>query len=148
MQKNKQGKVFWIFGNSGAGKTTLAHQIQPELDAIILDGDELRTVWTLGLEKGAREEQNRRAAKLASLIAKQGQNVIIATICPYETLRREAEKFCDPVWIYLPGGHAATDTYPFEKPSKVDIQLDPIPNETNASKILRAYTHQPTKIGK
>ena len=47
----KTGTVFWITGLSGAGKSTLAKELQIALEekqvkSIILDGDELRKIFT------------------------------------------------------------------------------------------------------
>lgn len=136
MEKISKSRICWIFGNSDAGKTTLAQQIQPYLNAIVLDGDDLRTVWNLGLEKADREEQNLRAARLAMILSEQGFNVIVATICPYNALRKQISEMCNPTWIYLPGGHASTDEYPFEEPLHNILVLDPIPNQTNIQKVL------------
>lgn len=116
MPKNKVGNIYWIFGNSGAGKTTLARKLRPRLHAIILDGDDLRTVWKLGLSRADRFEQNLRIARLARLLARQGYNVIVATICPYNELRHQVAAICQPVWVYLRGGRAASEEYPFEEP--------------------------------
>lgn len=107
-------RIIWIYGNSGAGKTTLAHRIKKE-NTIILDGDELRICWKLGFTKEDRFEQNLRAAKIAILLHKQGFEVIVATICPYRKLREEITKLCNPRWIFLEGGKEATDEYPFER---------------------------------
>lgn len=136
MEKISRSRIYWIFGNSGAGKTTLAKQIQPHLNAIVLDGDDLRTIWSLGLEKADREEQNLRAARLAMILSEQGFNVIVATICPYDALRKKISAMCNPTWIYLPGGHQSTEDYPFEEPIRDILVLDPIPNQTNIQKVL------------
>lgn len=136
MGKNSGSKIFWIFGNSGSGKTTLAKQMQSNFNAVILDGDDLRTVWKLGLEKADREEQNFRAARMAMILKKQGFNVIVSTICPYNDLRQRISEMCNPEWIYLPGGHESTREYPFEKPQHDALTLDPIPNQTNIQKVL------------
>jgi len=138
MPKSRIGKVFWIFGNSGAGKTTLARQLQPILNAILLDGNELREVWALGLSRADREEQNRRAAKLAHLLSHQGHNVIVATICPYNTLRREVSEICGPTWLYLPGGKPANDEYPFEVPEIPHIALQKFPDPKQVAKTVAA----------
>ena len=47
----KTGTVFWITGLSGAGKSTLAKELQivleeKEVTSIILDGDQLRKIFT------------------------------------------------------------------------------------------------------
>ncbi len=109
--------IIWISGNSGSGKTTLAHKLKKEFkdNIIILDGDDLRTVWKLGFTKEDRWEQNLRAAKLAQILNNQGSTVIIATICPYKKLREEITHLINPVWIQLEGGKPSSEEYPYEK---------------------------------
>lgn len=78
------GRVIWITGLSGAGKTTLARALLPHLaKSIFLDGDELRAA--LGMEHAGFDAQGRKAlamtyARMANLLAKQGFTIVVATI--------------------------------------------------------------------
>lgn len=74
--------------------------------SVILDGDDLRECWELGFDYEDRWEQNLRAMSVANLLADQGVNVIVATICPYPELRRVIHAHSrHPIrFIYLPGG--------------------------------------------
>lgn len=81
--------IFWLYGRSGAGKTTLANRLESglrarQLHAFLLDGDELRSGLCndLGFGEEARNENHRRAAEMARLIAKRGIVVIAATMAP------------------------------------------------------------------
>lgn len=113
MSKSFQaGQVFWITGLSGAGKTTLACQLAGRLredgrPAIVLDGDELRTVLA-GSEIASFGRQDRlnlglRYARLANVIAGQEVDVVVATISMFnevyewnrEYIRRYFEIFVD-----------------------------------------------------
>lgn len=87
-----QGSVIWITGLSGAGKTTIARHIAASLrtrgePVILLDGDELRTVF----DGGDRYDREARLAlalcygRLCQMLAAQGHRVICATI----SMRRE-----------------------------------------------------------
>ncbi len=79
-----QGKVIWITGLSGSGKTTVAKALLPKIaNAILLDGDELRTVLNAentAFDKEGRENLALTYARLAKLLADQGHIVIVATI--------------------------------------------------------------------
>ena len=133
-----KSEIYWLFGNSGAGKTTLAKQLQQHLPhSLLLDGDDLRTVWQLGFSKEDRYEQNIRAARLAAIAAKQGITVIVALICPYRELRAQISQQINPQWIYLPGGHPTTDEYPFEEPAGEALVLKPIPGAGNLERVVQ-----------
>ena len=86
----QQGRVFWITGLSGAGKTTLARALQRALPgSLLLDGDELREA--LGAEARGFDAESRRQlaqsyARLAGLLARQGATVIVATISLFHEL--------------------------------------------------------------
>ena len=107
----QSNKMIWYFGNTGAGKTAAARQ---HTGAIVLDGDEMREVWTdLDLTKAGRIEQNRRVARLALNLQKQGFKVVVATICPYRELRREIEELTSCEFRFVAGGKTGIE-YPFE----------------------------------
>ena len=85
------GRVIWITGLSGAGKTVLATSLVARLrmvDAriLLLDGDELRKVF--GASSGNIQDYGREKrmalamqyAYLCDTLAKQGFTVVIATI--------------------------------------------------------------------
>ena len=108
------GKVFWLFGLSGAGKTTLATDLLARLrregrPVWSLDGDELRSglCRDLGFTVEARLENIRRVAEVARLAASQGGYVVVALITPAETMRRLAVEVIgrdrvDLIWIDVP----------------------------------------------
>jgi len=83
----RQGRVFWVTGLSGAGKTTLSRALTNYLrdfgrPVILLDGDELREVMGAS-DSYTREDRlmlARRYARFCQLLAKQRFDVVIATI--------------------------------------------------------------------
>ena len=95
-------KIIWFTGHSGSGKTTLALELKKLMDAIILDGDEMRESISLnaGFTREERTEHNLRVARLAKVLSKQ-TNVIVSVIAPMISVRKEIDKICSPNWIYI-----------------------------------------------
>jgi adenylylsulfate kinase len=92
-----QGAVFWFFGLSGAGKSTVAGALVERLrasgrGAVIIDGDQLRrTVCRdLGYSEQDRLENVRRAARLAREHCERGAIVLVALMTPQRLMRRAA----------------------------------------------------------
>jgi adenylylsulfate kinase len=51
---NQSGRVYWLYGQSGSGKTTIAIELEKQLHAegkytVVLDGDNLRSGLNAGL---------------------------------------------------------------------------------------------------
>ena len=81
------GRVFWITGLAGAGKSAVGCRLHQRLRArgaaaLLLDGDELRQAIApdLGFTRAERLELGRRNGRLCRLIAAQGVDAICATI--------------------------------------------------------------------
>jgi len=94
---NQRGRVIWLTGLSGAGKTTLARGLQETLLAegyfvVTLDGDDLRAGLNrdLGFSLADRDENVRRVAEVARLFARNGAIVITSLISPLQVMRDAA----------------------------------------------------------
>lgn len=130
--------IFWLTGNSGAGKTTLAQGIQRHFqDAVpsdhplyrrilVLDGDEMRdTISTHeSLSPEDRRSHNLRVARLANLLRSQGFLVVVAVIAPFQALRAEIDTLCSPLWVYLKRSHLEAPDRPYEPPSVFAHAID------------------------
>jgi len=97
------GFVVWFTGLSGAGKTTIASNVMPELEQrgfVVdhLDGDIVRTHLSkeLGYSKVDRDTNIARIAWVASRIARAGGVVIVSAISPYAEARRHARSLIEP----------------------------------------------------
>jgi adenylylsulfate kinase-like enzyme len=89
------GRVFWITGLSGAGKTTIGKELWRRLrasgqSAIFLDGDSLREVISedLGHNASDRHRSAMRNARLCRLLSSQGEYVVCATISLFHDVQR------------------------------------------------------------
>lgn len=89
------GRVFWITGLSGAGKTTLGRELWSRLRSAgqpvtFLDGDALRGAIADDLDHsaGSRRASAMRNARLCRLLAEQGNDVVCATISMFHEVQR------------------------------------------------------------
>jgi adenylyl-sulfate kinase len=103
-------KVFWLFGRSGAGKTTLALRLRDGLwnrgiPVVCLDGDEMRSTLCsdLGFRLEARLENHRRIAHIARLLADQDFNVVVSTMAPEYPQRDLVTRVLGDklVWLFI-----------------------------------------------
>jgi adenylylsulfate kinase len=96
------GFTLWFTGLSGAGKTTIAHLVGPELDrrghiVEYLDGDTVRTHLSkgLGFSKEDRDTNIERIGWVAARLTRHGAAVIAAAISPYDETRRHARELVE-----------------------------------------------------
>jgi adenylyl-sulfate kinase len=98
-----RGLVIWLTGLSGAGKTTVATELERQLFAAgkhtyLLDGDILRhgLCSDLNFSAEARRENIRRAGEVAALFADAGVIVIAAFISPFRADRERVRECLPP----------------------------------------------------
>jgi len=85
--------IIWLTGLSSSGKSTIAKELAKHFEKVkIIDGDELRKTISkdLGYSKEDREENIKRAIKLAKEHALSGYVVIVALMSPYLKSRQDA----------------------------------------------------------
>ena len=97
-QKNQKGRVIWLTGLSGSGKSTIANALETTLFAngahcYVLDGDNLRLGLNmdLGFTPEDRAENVRRVSEVAKLMVDAGLIVITALVSPFATDRNRAK---------------------------------------------------------
>ena len=107
---NQSGRVYWLYGQSGSGKTTIAIELEKQLHAqgkytVVLDGDNLRSGLNqgLGFSTEDRLENIRRAAEVAKILVQNGIIVICCFVCPLQSMRNLAREIIgkDFVEIYI-----------------------------------------------
>ncbi len=95
---NQNAKVIWMTGLSGSGKTTIAKNIEIQLNSRgyltqVLDGDNVRTGINnnLGFSDDDRIENIRRISEVSSLFLNCGIICINAFISPTKAIRQMAK---------------------------------------------------------
>jgi bifunctional enzyme CysN/CysC len=98
-----RGRVVWLTGLSGSGKSTIADAAERDLHAqgvrtFVLDGDNVRHGLNkdLGFTAEDRAENVRRVAEVARLMVESGTVVIVALVSPFRGDRRAARDLFDP----------------------------------------------------
>lgn len=114
--------MYWLFGRSGAGKTTLATLLADHLRIhgvipVVLDGDIARKglCKDLPFSKEGRNENHRRLAEVAHIILLQGISVVVASMAPEASQRSIVTSILGEhlKWIYV------------DAPLDVCVQRDP-----------------------
>lgn len=94
-----KGFTIWFTGLSGAGKTTLAREVEKRLRARgmkveVLDGDVVRQNLSkgLGFSKEDRDTNIRRIGFVCKLLTRNNVVAIAAAISPYQEIRDEVRR--------------------------------------------------------
>ena len=94
--------VLWLTGLSGAGKSTIADQLEQKLRALgrhtyVLDGDNVRHGLNrdLGFTDRDRVENIRRVSEVAKLMVDAGLIVIVSFISPFRSEREMARNLME-----------------------------------------------------
>jgi len=108
-----KGGVLWLTGLSGAGKSTIAMELERRLflkgwQVTVLDGDNVRTglCADLGFSEADRAENIRRVGEVAHLFAKAGMLTITAFISPAKADRARVRSIDPEAFHEI---HIATD---------------------------------------
>jgi len=108
----RNGVCLWLTGLSGAGKTTIACQLERDLRewgylVELLDGDAVRTNLSKGLSfsREDRDTNVRRVGYVANLLSRNGVIAIVSMISPYravrDDLRQTTENFVE-IYVNAP----------------------------------------------
>lgn len=98
----QKGKVIWLTGLSGSGKSTIAIELEESLvksgkKVYLLDGDNIRHGLNsdLGFSNKDRDENIRRVAEVTKLFFDAGFIVIVSFISPFRKMRKFAKELID-----------------------------------------------------
>ena len=117
-------KIILVMGLPGAGKTTLANELAPKLNAKRLNADEVRKAandWDFSEE--GRTRQAKRMADFALKLKEEGNYVIADFICPTpEAISLFPSDYV--IWVdTIKEGRFDDTNKMFVKPEKYDIHV-------------------------
>ena len=131
-------KIILVMGLPGAGKTTLANELAPKLNAKRLNADEVRKAandWDFSEE--GRTRQAKRMSDAALKLKSEGNNVIADFICPTPEARSlfPADYV---IWVdTIKKGRFEDTNQMFVKPEKYDFHVTSQDAKHWASKIKK-----------
>jgi len=131
-------KIILIMGLPGAGKTTLAEELAPKLNAKRLNADEVRKEandWDFSEE--GRKRQAKRMADFALKLKNQGNYVVADFICPTPEARSLfPADFV--IWVdTIKEGRFDDTNQMFVKPEKYDFHVTTQDAKVWADKIIK-----------
>ena len=131
-------KIILIMGLPGSGKTTLANELGPLLNAKRLNADEVRKKandWDFSEE--GRKRQARRMSDAAIKLKNEGNYVIADFICPTPAARKlfPADYI---IWVdTIKAGRFEDTNQMFVKPEKFNFHVTTQDAKVWASKIVK-----------
>tara|TARA_B100001540_G_C15689488_1_gene588603 strand:+ start:520 stop:927 length:408 start_codon:yes stop_codon:yes gene_type:complete len=131
-------RIILIMGLPGSGKTTLANELAPMIDAKRLNADEIRKKYNdWDFSEEGRKRQSKRMASLALKLKEEGYNVVADFICPTP----EARKLFPSnyvVWMdTIKEGRFDDTNKMFVKPDKFDFHVTTKDAKNWAPKIFK-----------
>ena len=123
--------IYWLIGQPGTGKTTLARALKSHFDAnglpsIHLDGDDLRKIFggTYHQEHFTKEYRDNNTKKLQDFVEyidNQGISVVVSTVNPTRSVRnvfKHRNKKVKEIYVVNYGNHLREDyaVKEFEEP--------------------------------
>ena len=122
-------KKILIMGLPGAGKTTLANELAPRLNAVHFNADDVRANINkdLGFSEADRVEHARRMGWLCDRVIKVGGFAIADFICPTVATREAFEADGEAFVIFVDrirAGAFEDTNRMFMPPEKYDLRVD------------------------
>jgi len=82
--------IYWFYGQPGAGKTTLSNALNLRINAIQIDGDDVRSVFNnQDYSKEGRIKNLTLINNIVRFLDHKGFNVIVSVVSPYKEIRNQ-----------------------------------------------------------
>jgi adenylylsulfate kinase-like enzyme len=82
--------IYWFYGQPGAGKTTLAKALLEKIDAVHVDGDDIRAVFNnKDYSKEGRVKNLTLINNIVRFLDHKGLDVVVSVVSPYQEIRDE-----------------------------------------------------------
>jgi len=92
-----------------------------------------------GFTKEERAEHNYKVARLANILSKQTA-VIVSVIAPSRDVRKEIDKICSPIWIYVKRELPQQENHFYDKPTDyITVDSDKDTPEVNLAKLKNLF---------
>ena len=162
---SEKGTVYFFTGLSGAGKTTIGGLFYRRMkakrnDVVLLDGDQIRPVYNedIGYDDASRVRGAQRTFRVANMLAEQGIDVVVCSICMYSAVRewnrknilhyreiyvkvkRETLLRRNQKELYSSGTNVVGVDLPFDEPKTPDIVIENDGGETPEEIVDRLET--------
>jgi len=141
--------IIWLTGQSGSGKTTLAEELAAKINAVTLDGDEMRKSISIeaGFSPKDRNEHNIRVARLAMVLSRRSP-VVVSVIAPFKKTRTKIDEIAQPIWVYLKREIPKDKNRPYEEPDKphVSIEITDKTKPENSAELIINYLRDSNRL--
>lgn len=137
--------IFYIVGQPGAGKTTLALELMKNLSPTIhIDGDDLRDIFVnKDYSELGRRKNIERAQDIALFLHNKGYIVLMSLVSPYKDQRDTFKKLADVIEVYVHTSevrgrenfHVSNYEPPTENFIDIDTTIDTV--EETSNKLLK-----------
>jgi adenylylsulfate kinase-like enzyme len=141
--------IYWLTGQPGAGKTTIAKYILNQLPSgsfIHIDGDDLRDIFdNKDYSENGRRKNIERAQDIAIFMDNKGFDVIVSLVSPYKDQRDDFKVKNNVVEVFV---HTTEDrgrnqyhVINYEPPTENFIDVDTT-NKTVEDSVIHILKHR------
>ena len=141
--------IYWLTGQPGAGKTTIANYILNQLPSgsfIHIDGDDLRDIFdNKDYSENGRRKNIERAQDIAIFMDNKGFDVIVSLVSPYKDQRDDFKIKNNVVEVFV---HTTEDrgrnqyhVINYEPPTENFIDVDTT-NKTVEDSVIHILKHR------